>query len=323
MSRHRSTRLVAVVIAAIAMVGGLVACGSTGPRDLLKSIESGSVILGTKYDQPGLGLRNPDKSMSGFDVDVSSYVVKSIAQANGWKEPKIRWRETPSAQRETLINNGEVDMIAATYSINANRSKKVDFAGPYLVVRQGLLVRKDDTSITQLTDLNQGKKLCSAAGSTSAQNVKAQLPGVQLQEFDSYSTCTEALHQKSIDALTTDESILAGFNQQYGGEFRVVDMTYIADQCIKGSQKKAGSPFSTERYGIGLAKGQKKTQEAINAAVSAMIADGSWEKALRKNLGDEETQRLIDRAGGFDKFTPSVGDLAFVSAPSTKCGGAS
>ncbi|WP_231702999.1 glutamate ABC transporter substrate-binding protein [Tsukamurella asaccharolytica] len=322
MQRPRGIRRIVAAITAVVLAGGLVACGSTGARSLVDSIESGSVILGTKFDQPGLGLRKPDKSMSGFDVDVSEYVVNAIAEANGWQKPTIRWRETPSAQRETLINNGEVDMITATYSINASRSKKVDFAGPYLVVRQGLLVRNDDSSLGQLADLDKGKILCSAAGSTSAQNVKAQLPGVQLQEFDSYSTCTEALHQGRIDALTTDESILAGFNEQYSGEFRVVDMTYLTDQCIKGSQKKAGNPFSTERYGIGLAKNDAKSKAALNEAIAKMIADGSWERALRKNLGATETQRLIDRAGGFDKFKPSVGDLAFVDAPASKCGGA-
>lgn len=319
--RTKSRSLVAV-LAGMALIGALVtACGSSGPRSLLDDIESGSVILGTKYDQPGLGLRHPDKSMSGFDVDVSKYVVNHIAEQNGWAAPKIIWRETPSAQRETLIGNGEVDIITATYSINPSRAKKVDFAGPYLVIRQGLLVRADDHDLTQLTDLNKGKKLCSVSGSTSAQNVKAQLPGVQLQEFDSYSSCVEALHQKKVDALTTDETILAGFAQLYDGEFRVVDMTYPKDVCINGKLKKAGTPFSTEHYGIGLAKGDDASRAAINAALENMISSGAWRQALADSIGKQETQRLIDRAGGFDEFAPQVGDLSFLDAKPISCGG--
>ena len=168
--RLRAAALSVLVLAA--SVAGLAACGNTNPRDLVGSIRDGSVILGTKYDQPGLGLREPDKDFTGFDTLVSRYVVDSIAADMGVRKPKITWRETPSAQRETLIENGEVDMIAATYSINASRSQRVAFAGPYLVNYQGLLVRRDDTGIRTLTDLDKGKKLCSVTGSTPAQNVK-------------------------------------------------------------------------------------------------------------------------------------------------------
>ncbi|MDF0531472.1 glutamate ABC transporter substrate-binding protein [Tsukamurella sp. 8F] len=318
-SSARAASVLAVALALLATL--LTACGSTSPRDLLSSIRHGNVILGTKYDQPGLGMRNPDKSMTGFDVDVLRYVVDRIADKNGWKHPKIKWRETPSAQRETLIGNGEVDIIAATYSINAARSKKVDFAGPYLVIRQGLLVRADDHDLQSLTDLNKGKKLCSVTGSTSAQNVKAQLPGVQLQEFDTYSTCVEALHRSKVDALTTDETILAGFAQMYPGEFQVVDMTYPKDACVKGVLKKAGSPFSTERYGIGLSKGDKPSRDALDSALNDMISSGAWEQALRKALGTTEVDRLIARAGGFEQFKPPVGDLSFLDSASTPCEG--
>ena len=132
---HRITATIAAVAASSAL---LVACGdssdsASGGDGLLASIESGSVTLGTKFDQPGLGLREGDGSMTGLDVDVATYVVNHIAKDKGWEEPEIEWRETPSAQRETLIENGEVDLIAATYSINASRAEKVNFAGPYLI----------------------------------------------------------------------------------------------------------------------------------------------------------------------------------------------
>lgn len=329
----RATAVTTLAVTVGVLAGLLTACGNTNPRDLIGSIKNGSVILGTKYDQPGLGLREPDKEFTGFDTLVSRYVVDAIADELGVKHPKITWRETPSAQRETLIENGEVDMIAATYSINAARSKRVAFAGPYLINYQGLLVRRDDDSIAELTDLDKGKKLCSVTGSTSAQNVKAQLPRIQLQEYDSYSGCVEALRLKKIDALTTDEVILAGFSnfKIYEGQFKIVDMTYPKDACVTSAGKKvlrkAGAPFSTERYGIGMPKDYPANVEATNKALTKMLTPDSsgtspWDRALRESVGDKEVDTLRSRAQGEDstyKFTPSPGDLSFLDSKSTPC----
>ncbi|WP_132993571.1 glutamate ABC transporter substrate-binding protein [Gordonia zhaorongruii] len=307
----------------------LTACGSSDPRNLLNSIRSGKVILGTKFDQPGLGLQKPDGSVVGFDPSVSTFVVNRIADDMGVPHPEISWRETPSAQRETLINNGEVDMIAATYSINESRAEKVDFAGPYLVTYQGLLVRADDDSLTSLPDLNNGKKLCSVTGSTSAQNVKSQLSGVQLQEYDSYSSCVEALRRGKVDALSTDETILAGYSNWYPDEFKLVSMTYLKDACVSGKQKKAGAPFSTERYGIGMPKEYPDAQAAVNKALEAMLvapngARSPWESTLREYLGDKDVDRFFQRAaepGSHYSLVPTVGDVDFLTAPAATCEG--
>ncbi|WP_267616201.1 glutamate ABC transporter substrate-binding protein [Gordonia bronchialis] len=319
-------------LAALLIAGLVSACGSTDPRNLLDSIRNGEVVLGVKFDQPGLGLYNPENgSVDGFDAAVSTYVVNYIAkQQLRVDPPKITWRETPSARREAMIENGEVDVIAATYSINTARSKKVDFGGPYLTTYQGLLVRKDDTSIDTLTDLNKGKKLCSVSGSTSAQNVKAQLPSVQLQEYDSYSACVEGLRRGKVDALTTDEAILAGYNNFWGGEFKLVEMTYLKDACVtssgKKTLKKAGAPFSTERYGIGLGKGDTASRNAVNSALDAMLAPGpdgtsAWTKALQDNLGASYVDMIQQRAEQNSKFSykPDPGNLEFLDSPSTPC----
>ncbi|MGV9714145.1 glutamate ABC transporter substrate-binding protein [Gordonia sp. NPDC003424] len=326
---NRPTTSVGVVALLITLLAATVsACGSSEPRNLIDSIESGTVVLGTKYDQPGLGIRNPDRSVTGFDPSVATYVVNHIADDLGVRHPTIRWRETPSAQRETLINNGEVDMIAATYSITSARKKKVDFAGPYLINYQGLLVRKDDNSISELTDLSKGKKLCSVTGSTPAQNVKAQLPSVQLQEYDSYSSCVEALRRNKVDALTTDEVILAGYSAFFPGEFKLVGMAYPKDACVKDALKKAGTPFSTEYYGIGVAKEFPDAVTKINEALTAMLAPASgggqsaWDKALRDALGNEEVDSMIARADAPDskyKFTPEPGNLTFLDSEPTPC----
>lgn len=289
----RTLRSLTAAVLVCASATTLASCGSTEPRRLLGSIQSGEVILGSKYDQPGLGLRNPDKTMTGLDVDIATNVVNIIADSHGWQHPKITWRETPSPQRETLIKNGEVDMITGTYSINAGRAKAVDFGGPYLLTHQALLVRKDDSSLDSLNDLAAGRKLCSVSGSTPAQKIKNAFPTVQLQEYDSYSSCVEALHQKKVDALTTDATILYGYASQYQGEFKVVAMN-----------KDDGKPVTNEHYGIGHAKGDQASTDAINAALNRLYADGTFDRLLRENLGDDA--KVVERG--------KPGDLSFVNS---------
>lgn len=220
--------------------------------------------IGIKFDQPGLGLKK-GSDFTGMDVDVAKYVAKSL----GTNESDITWVQAPSAQRETLISTGQVDMVVATYSITDKRKQKVSFAGPYFVAGQDLLVRSDDNSITGPDSL-AGKKLCSVTGSTSAQNVQKKVPGVNLQEFGTYSECVAALASGSIDALTTDDTILAG---------------YAAQDQYKGKLKVVGQPFSTEKYGIGIKKGDTALCQKITDAIKKMVSDGSWQKAVDANLG--------------------------------------
>ena len=262
MKLSRSIRL---GIGAVAVAVVATACGGDETRSVSQSAENGTLTVGIKFDQPGLGLRNPDGSFSGFDVEVAKYVAGQL----GVSEENIEFKEAPSAQRETLIQNGEVDYIVATYSITDSRKEKVDFAGPYFIAGQSLLVRADDTESTGPDSLNGGKRLCSVAGSTPAQNVKDNYAqDVQLQEFDTYSLCVEALRNGAVDAVTTDDIILAGYAAQSPGDFKVV-----------------GEPFTTERYGIGLAKGDDESRNAINDAIEEMIASGAWEAAFQETVG--------------------------------------
>ena len=253
-----SKRVIGAVALAVALPFAATACGgdSGGGGD--------SIVIGTKFDQPGLGLKNPDGTMSGFDVDVAKYVAQEL----GYSEDQIEWKEAPSAQRETLIQNGQVQFIAATYSITDARKEKVSFAGPYLITGQSLLVRENNTDITGEASLQNNKKLCSVSGSTPAQRIKDKFPGVQLQQYDTYSACIEALKNGAIDAVTTDEVILAGYAAQEPGAFKLV-----------------GGTFSEERYGIGLKKDDTELQTKINDAIVKMEQDGAWKAAWDKNLG--------------------------------------
>ncbi|MFE7930722.1 glutamate ABC transporter substrate-binding protein [Streptomyces sp. NPDC057456] len=256
---------------AVALVLALTAtaCGGDDNKDDSGSSSSsgggGKIKVGIKYDQPGLGLKKPDGSFAGFDVDVATYVAKQL----GYEPDQIEFVETKSADRENALARGDVKFIAATYSINDERKKKVDFAGPYLLAHQDLLV-KTDSKIAKGDDLN-GKNLCSVTGSTSAQNVQKSIaPKANLKEVSSYSECIAGLQNGSVDAVTTDDSILAGFASQ--------------DQ-YKGKFKLAGLKLSNENYGVGVKKGDSATVDKINKALEQMVSDGSWQKAVDANFG--------------------------------------
>jgi glutamate transport system substrate-binding protein len=260
---NRALRIGVGAIALTLAAATATACGGGDDKSALDNAKDGKLTIGIKFDQPGLGLRNKDGSYSGFDVEVARYVAGKL----GVQPDQITFKEAPSPQRETLIENGQVDYIVATYSINDKRKDKVDFAGPYYIAGQSLLVRADNADINGPDNL-KGKKVCSVKGSTPAQNIEKNFPDTQLQTNDTYSLCLEGLRAGSWDAVTTDDIILAGYAAQSSGAFKVV-----------------GKPFTTENYGIGLKKGDKELRDKINDAIEAMIADGSWKKAFDSTVG--------------------------------------
>ena len=253
MKNLKKKSLAAMALAATATLA-FSGCASTD--------DSGYKIrIGIKYDQPGLGYQD-GKNYTGFDTDVARYVANEL----GYPEDRIEWVEAPSANRENMLSNGQVDMIFATYSISNTRLKTIDFAGPYFVAGQDLLVQKDNTDITGPDSLN-GKDLCSVTGSTSAKKIQDKFASnVQLVQQNSYSDCVVALNAGMVDAVTTDDIILAGL---------------AATKANKGKLKVVGAPFTTERYGVGLPKGTDKC-EAVNKAINEMVADGTWERLVTK-----------------------------------------
>ncbi|MFB7596103.1 glutamate ABC transporter substrate-binding protein [Streptomyces sp. NPDC056160] len=275
MKLRKVTAASAVVLA---LAVSATACGSD-KKDGGSSGGGKKIAIGIKYDQPGLGQKTP-QGYSGFDVDVAKYVAKKL----GYNEDQIEWKESKSADRETMLARGDVEFIAATYSITPEREKKVDFAGPYLLAHQDVLVRADDASIKSAGDLNS-KKLCSVTGSTSAQNVKDKLaPKANLLKYPTYSACLNGLQNKAIDALTTDDSILAG---------------YASQAQFKGKFKLGGLKMTNENYGIGVKKGSD-LKAKINKALTDMVSDGSWEKAVKANFGPANYQY---------EQAPKIGDV--------------
>lgn len=263
----RKVTAASAVVLALAVTA--TACGSSDDKDSGSSGGGKKIAIGIKFDQPGIGQKTP-QGYTGFDVDVAKYVAKKL----GYDEDQIQWKEAKSADRETMLQRGDVQFIAASYSITPEREEKVDFAGPYLLAHQDVLVRADDDSIKSPADLNS-KKLCSVTGSTSAQNIKDKLaPKANLLKYPTYSACLTGLQNKAVDALTTDDSILAG---------------YASQAQFKGKFKLGGFKMTNENYGIGVKKGSD-LKDKINKALEEMVADGSWEKAVQANFGPANYQ---------------------------------
>jgi len=223
---------------------------------------AGKITIGTKFDQPLFGLLGPDDKPVGFDVEIG----KLIAGKLGIKPENIDWKETVSANRELFIENGQVDLVVATYTINDARKEKIDFAGPYYAAGQDLLVLAGNPDkITGPKDLT-GKAVCTVSGSTSEKNIAAYTDKVITT--DAYSKCLAPLRSGEVAAVTTDNVILAGLADQNAGEFEVI-----------------GSPFTNEPYGIGLKKGDDAFRTFINDTLEASYKDGSWAAAWEATAG--------------------------------------
>jgi len=225
--------------------------------------ERDGVVVGVKEDQPGLGyLDVTTGERTGFDIDIARWIAASL----GFDEDKIEFKPIASANREQAITNGDIDYYVGTYSITDKRKELIDFAGPYFITGQGLLVGADTEGVEKLEDLN-GKTVCSATGSTPIQNIKANFPEITPKEYDLYSACVEDLINGQVDAVTTDQAILIGFAAQYPEDVKVV-----------------GDLFTEERYGVGFTKGDSALQEHINT----LFTDGGdiWQAIFDKNLGD-------------------------------------
>jgi glutamate transport system substrate-binding protein len=158
-------------------------------------------------------------------------------------------------------------MVVATYTINDTRKQFVDFAGPYFVAKQDIMVKSDNIEIKDVTDLD-GEKVCTVKGSTSEKNLVAKAPQAEVTLFDTYSQCAEALTDGRVVAVTTDNTILAGLVEASAGAFKLVE-----------------APFSDEPYGIGVKKADDAFRTFINDRLEAIFANGDWARAFASTLG--------------------------------------
>ena len=281
---RKSLMITAIAAASVLGLGACAGGGDVTPpaaetptfeagTTMAKLADAGTITIGTKFDQPLFGLKGPSGDPVGFDVEIG----KIIASALGIPADKIEWVETVSKNREPFIENGTVDIVVATYTINDARKEVVSFAGPYYNAGQDILVLAGNPEgITGPEDL-AGKNVCSVAGSTSEKNIAEY--GVNLITTDTYSNCLEPLRQGKVIAVTTDNVILAGLADQNAGEFEVIS-----------------NPFTEEPYGIGLGHDDDAFRDFINDVLEKSYADGSWKAAWAAPAGTG-LKRPAPRAG--------------------------
>ena len=264
--RHFGVAAAALAVATMGISG----CAAKKDSSVVdKAKNDKKLTIGVKFDQPGLGQKQPDGSVKGFDVDVATYIAKKL----GVDAKNITWKEARSAYRDSFAQNGTVDMVIATYSITADRMKKVTFGGPYYVAHQDVMVRGDDNSIKTLADI-KGKKICAVQGSVSWKNITDgtnklnQKVDAKTVPANGYDDCITKLKGHSVDVVSTDNAILAGFAAREGSAVKVVNI-----------------PFTDEKYGVGIKKGDTKSCEAINKAIASMYQDGSAQQYLKTEFG--------------------------------------
>ncbi|MEV8504893.1 glutamate ABC transporter substrate-binding protein [Actinoplanes sp. NPDC051475] len=274
----RITRLTAAA-GALALAMTAAACGGDGAGSAGEdgTFAAGSTMrrlsdaqklrVGTKFDQPGFGLMSPSGKPKGFDVEIAKIVAKRLGiPLNG-----IEYVETPSTIREQVLQQDKVDIVVATYTINDKRKEVIDFAGPYYIAGQTLMVKNDNADITGPDSFKDGtKKVCSVTNSTPATNIEKYLQdkNEQLVLFDTYPKCVKALKADKVDAVTTDNVILTGFLATNENQFALV-----------------GSAFTEEPYGIGVRKGDKDFRNFINDTLEESFEDGSYTKAWKVTAG--------------------------------------
>jgi len=189
-----------------------------------------------------------------------------------------------SANREPFLQQDRVDMVVATYTMNDKRDEVVDFAGPYFLAGQDIMVAAGNPKgITGPDDL-AGNKVCSVSGSTPAATVQDEygVTTADLTLFDTYLKCRDALSNGQVDAVTTDNVILSGYVSEAPDEFELI-----------------GTPFTEEPYGIGIPEGQEEFCDFINETLAEAAEDGTYAEAFESTAGTviEDTPELPEPKG--------------------------
>ncbi|MFE3447530.1 protein kinase [Nonomuraea sp. NPDC059194] len=213
-----------------------------------RAATTGKLTIGVRGDVPGVGYRDRDGGFSGFDIDVAKRIAKEL----GVPESGITFVLVPPARREQALADGEVDLIVSTYSVD---DSDVQFAGPYILAHQALLVRDGDTKLSKPADL-KGKRLCDQR--SSAVSKVQKMVDMATVSANNYADCIRLLAAGKVDAVAGDDLILAGFANRENARYRILNAT-----------------LSDERYAVGIKKGDARTCEAVKGAISNMIASNA------------------------------------------------
>jgi ABC-type amino acid transport substrate-binding protein len=217
--------------------------------------KAGKLRVGVKFDVPQFGLLNPSTNKpEGFDVDFGKEIAKALGVT-------AEYVEALSANRIPFLNEDKVDIVFSTMTITAERKTQIDFSVVYYVAGQSFLTKKSRA----LGTATEGKKVCSAKGSTSEKNVKVYRPRFTVVLQDGYAQCFQLLQSDQVDAVTTDDVILLGFLKRDPAQFQL-----------------EGGTWSKEPYGAGIKKGKTDFVDFVNGVIKAMKSDGRWKTLYDK-----------------------------------------
>jgi polar amino acid transport system substrate-binding protein len=229
--------------------------------------ERGRLVVGVAQNTYLFGYRDSsDGALKGFDIDIA----REIARALLGDPDLIQFRAVVSGSREAVLQNDSVDIVVSTMTMTCERWENVAFSTEYYSARQRVLVA--GSSQAQGIDDLDGQKVCAAGGSTSIENIAAaESRPVPVSVLD-WTDCLVLLQQGQVDAISTDDSILAGLAAQ-DPNARVV-----------------GEPFSEEPYGIAVRASEVDLVRYVNAVLEQLRSDGTWtdiyDRWLADHLGD-------------------------------------
>lgn len=240
----------------------------------------GKLIAGVKKDTPNFGMVNEKGEIVGFDVDIAKAVAKQLGVG-------IELVPVTSATRTAMLEQGRVDLLAATMTHYQSRDGAVDFSVGYFYSPQTLLVRAD-SGIKTMADM-AGKRAGSAIGAGAVENMKKAQPKISVQTFEGYPAAFQALQQGLIDAVGTDVIILAGLRAKAKNpnDFAILP----------------GATFGGGEYALALRENDSKWRDAVNHALIHIWKDGTWRKIYEKWIGPKSALKIKFEESGFKMYT--------------------
>jgi polar amino acid transport system substrate-binding protein len=237
------------------------------PGTFMRQIQDrGRLIAGVDQNTLLFGSRNPfTNQIEGFDIDMLHQVAKAIFPDADTNPGRVQYVAITSDQRIPVVKNGSVDIVAETMTINCKRWQQVDFTTEYYPAGQRVLVRNDST-VTKIEDLG-GKKVCAAAGSTSIANIAAVASHPVPVTVADWTDCLVAFQQGTVDAISTDDTILYGLAAQ------------------DPYTKVVGPDFTSEPYGMAISQSHQDFVRFVNGILERVRADGTWAAIWTKWLG--------------------------------------
>lgn len=215
----------------------------------------GRLIVGLDTGSNLMSFRDPTTgTVTGFDVDIAHEIARDL-----FGDPnRLDLRILTSARREQALQSGMVDIVVKTMSITCERREHVAFSTQYLEAHQRILVVKD-SDITGPEDLAD-KRICVARGTTSLTRVQRLLPDATVVTVPMWSDCLVVLQQRQVDAVSTDDTILAGLASQ--------------DPYLE----IVGESMGAEPYGVGITKGRDDLVRFVNGTLERIRQDGTWQR---------------------------------------------